>query len=254
MALIYLNIHYIASAFGSKWFRKPTLWQRITILVADVVYVFAVLLSIILLGVIVCNSSISSRVIAVTTQQGAWAKLTGAITGSSDICSPFTALNLSSYIGGGSSTSLATPSAPVGAGASSCQPPASGPATIQALSSSCFGSNAGAAADVAMHESGGIAAQPSTVDICTLDGSVVSFGLFQINISANPIGNLKCPSAFNQMFTAQNKNCKVTNQALYQQCVAAAENPAANIAEACQLSSNGTNWGPWANTAKACGF
>lgn len=139
-------------------------------------------------------------------------------------------------------------------GTGSCQAPSSGPCSPGGLKGTCFdGANVNTWAAICFKESGGIVSRPSTVDKCTGDGNVVSFGLFQINISANRIGNLNCPAAFSGgPYTGSNKNCRVINSALYNQCVAAAKNASQNIATACQLAApNATNTGPW-GAARAC--
>ncbi len=144
-----------------------------------------------------------------------------------------------------------------GGGASgswACQALTSGDASVQNLSNTCFGANASKASAIAGAESGGVTTSESSVDKCTVDGSVVSFGLFQINISAqNNFAGLNCRSAFDKMYTAQTKNCRVINKPLYDQCVAAAKDAQKNIQQACQISGNGTNWSLWGANQK-CGF
>ncbi len=144
------------------------------------------------------------------------------------------------------------PSVKVG---NTCYAAATGPASIANLSISCFGqANAPEASAIAYAESGGNALSASRTDVCATDGSAVSFGLFQINISAHKIGSLNCPAAFNQMFTASTKStCRVVNQSLYQQCVQAAKDAATNIQVACQISGNGSSWSAWGANLK-CGF
>lgn len=140
-----------------------------------------------------------------------------------------------------------------GAGTGTCAAPATGNCSPQALSGTCFGgSNVDTWAAICQAESGGSATIPSGTDVCTGDKSPVSFGLFQINISANKVDGLDCPSAFSSMFTAGNKNCRVTNRALYDKCVAAAKNPQKNIAAACGLAApSSTNTTPW-GAARRC--
>ena len=151
-------------------------------------------------------------------------------------------------------------------GTASCSAVASGVASVSALQQSCFGNNAAQASMIANKETGGNPTLPSGVDIChdqngnilQINGQNVaaSWGLFQINITANKIysvtqGTLNCPSAFSAVYTASNHTCLVTNVPLYQQCVTAAIDSASNIQTACQLSNNGQNWKAWANE---CGF
>ncbi|HVO28554.1 MAG TPA: hypothetical protein VMT81_01045 [Candidatus Paceibacterota bacterium] len=154
--------------------------------------------------------------------------------------------NGSSTTGGGSGTG------------GRCQAPSSGPCSTAQLQGSCMGSNnaqkAGGVCNV--ESSGNPNAQGDKCD----DGNYASIGLFQINLSANTISDpttgqtLNCPSAFSNRYTGSNPHCTVTNQSLYQQCLAAAKNPTTNITEACLLSKSGTNWSLWGPaTRKACG-
>jgi hypothetical protein len=91
---------------------------------------------------------------------------------------------------------------------------------------------------------GGIVDVPSGVDVCRGDGKSVSWGLMQINISANPIGGLDCPSAFSSRYSSSNKDCRVTNPTLYNDCVRAASNPALNLQTACQIFRS-QGYGAW---------
>ena len=134
-----------------------------------------------------------------------------------------------------------------------CQAPASGPCSPQSLQQTCFGGGQVKTwSAICQAESSGSASVASGTDKCTGDGSVVSFGLFQINISANKIGGLNCPAAFSSVFSGSNKNCRVINRELYNQCVLAAKDPQKNIATACSLAApNATNTGPW-GAARRC--
>ncbi len=88
----------------------------------------------------------------------------------------------------------------------------------------------------------------------TTSGSYVSFGLFQINISANSVNGLNCPSAFSSMYTGSNKNIQITNQTLYNSCQQAALTPATNIQAAYNIfQSSGYSWKAW-STSTACGL
>ena len=149
--------------------------------------------------------------------------------------------------------------APTGSG--NCQAPASGPCSISSFQgSSCFSDSqvAQTAAGVCNAESSDNAnAQGDQCD----DGSYASIGLFQINLSANTIQDpttgetLNCPSAFSQAYTGSSPHCVVLNQSLYDECLAAAENPSTNVQTACSLSQNGTNWNLWGPATKqACGL
>lgn len=139
------------------------------------------------------------------------------------------------------------------AGTGTCKAPSTGACSPNALSSTCFGGkNVDTWSAICYKESNGSATIASKTDICTGDGSPVSFGLFQINISANKIGSLDCPKAFSSVFTGSNKNCRVVNRTLYNQCVTAAKNATNNINTACGLAgSNVNNTGPW-GAARAC--
>lgn len=139
------------------------------------------------------------------------------------------------------------------AGTGTCKAPASGPCSTQSLASTCFGGkNVDAWSAICYAESNGSVTVPSGTDRCTGDGKPVSFGLFQINISANKVAGLDCPKAFSSTFTGQNKNCRVVNQALYNQCVAAVKNAQNNIDTACRLAgTNATNTTPW-GAARRC--
>jgi hypothetical protein len=142
------------------------------------------------------------------------------------------------------------------AAAGVCQPgsPAGNPCSPQSLASTCFGgSSVNTWSAICQAESNGSVTVSSGTDRCTdAARTPVSFGLFQINISANSIGGLNCPKAFDKPFTGSDKNCRVVNQELYNQCVAAAKNAQNNIATACRLASpNATNTGPW-GAARRC--
>ena len=117
---------------------------------------------------------------------------------------------------------------------------------------SIFGGVADQASAICQGESGGTPGIPSGTDICA-DGKSASWGLFQINISANPIGGLDCPSAFSSPYTANDHSCTVKNQALYNQCVTAAKNPGTNAEQAYLIYSNaGKKWMPWGFYQRAC--
>lgn len=145
-----------------------------------------------------------------------------------------------------------TPPPPPG---STCSPVSSGPCAVSNLQNTCFGNNAENASIICRAESGGVSTKPSGGDKCTGDGKVVSWGLFQINISANKIGGLDCPAAFDHPYSGSNKDCRVVDQGLYLNCVRAAQNATNNIQTACVISRNGTSFNrsdAWQNTATAC--
>lgn len=175
-----------------------------------------------------------------------------------------TAVNIvaSSGNGGGGNGTVAT-----GAPSARCTAPQAGPCSVSSLQNTCMGSNAAIAGGVCSTESSGNTAAGG--DLSTNIGSngkalPASVGLFQINLSANTIpyncnpgssGCLNCPSAFSNPFTGKNPHTTITNMKLYNQCVAAAQNPTTNIQQACTMSKNGTSWGQWGpGTLQACGL
>jgi hypothetical protein len=143
-----------------------------------------------------------------------------------------------------------------GAGTGKCEPVTSGPASVANLQGTCFGANASKASSISNLESGG---NPTAHGDKCADGSFASWGLFQINISANTMAGLNCPKAFDQpakgstLLPGGIYNCHVVNQSLYQQCIAAAQTESVNIQAACRISNNGTRWSAW-STNKVCGF
>lgn len=162
--------------------------------------------------------------------------------------------------GGGTTTQTGTPSA-------RCTAPPAGPCSVASLQNTCMGNNAAIAGGVCSTESSANAGAGG--DLSTNIGPngkqlPASVGLFQINLSANTIpyncspgssGCLNCPSAFSNRFTGSNPHTTITNMNLYNQCVAAAENPTTNIQQACTMSGNGKNWSQWGpGTLSACGL
>jgi hypothetical protein len=149
-------------------------------------------------------------------------------------------------------------------GGGTCKAPASGPCSVSALSSTCLGNNAAAAAQICNAESSG---QPGAGGDKSTSGQPVSIGLFQVNLTANTIAGLNCPAAFDHSWHAPGvcgkggaPNCGPStiktdsaSQALYAKCAAAAQDVQTNIQKACALSKNGTNWGAW-STSKTCGL
>jgi hypothetical protein len=150
-----------------------------------------------------------------------------------------------------------------GSGSGQCTPVTSGPGSVANLSQTCFGANATKASSIANIESRGSTDIGSGSDVCR-DGNSVSWGLFQINISANTIAGLNCPRAFNKPFTSieaalpkAQRNCFVLDtveaKKLYADCVAAAKDVNNNIQKACEISKNGQKWGAWGANRK-CKF
>ncbi|PIW36995.1 MAG: hypothetical protein COW24_02425 [Candidatus Kerfeldbacteria bacterium CG15_BIG_FIL_POST_REV_8_21_14_020_45_12] len=147
------------------------------------------------------------------------------------------------------------------AGTGNCTAMTSGPCTVENLKTLGFGdAEAEMAAGICAAESGGNPTLPSGVDICQPGGEVVSFGLFQFNLTAHKMtdpstgATLDCPSAFDGgPYTFSDHTCTVNNATLYAQCIAAAQDPTTNINAARALSSGGTKWGHWGANSK-CGY
>lgn len=134
-------------------------------------------------------------------------------------------------------------------GGAACGTPAtSGSCAPAALSGSCFDSSPevlNKASYICYKESAGNETIPSGVDVCA-DGNPVSIGLFQINMTVHKINGLDCPSAFSSKYTGSNRNCKVINQDLYNQCKTAAGQASINIKTACAVYSQaGNSFRPW---------
>lgn len=143
------------------------------------------------------------------------------------------------------------------AGSGKCPVATTGPCSVENLKKTCFGANAEMASAICVAESGNDATLYSGVDRCEPGREPVSWGLFQINISAHTIGGLSCPApngAFDRMYTGVKANpyCSI-RQPLYSECVTKAQNKDANIQKACELSQNGARWGQWGANGK-CGF
>lgn len=134
-----------------------------------------------------------------------------------------------------------------------CNVLTSGAGSLTNLRNSCFGTNAERASMIANKESTGNATAVSTIDKCQPGGEPVSFGLFQINISANKVAGLDCPKAFDKKYTADSKTCKIINQPLYEQCKRAALIESDNIKAACAITKNGTDWSPYNNACPTAG-
>ena len=168
-----------------------------------------------------------------------------------------------SSIGSYTNSRIGTPVSPESP-AGVCSPLTSGPASLQSLESTCLAPGAVTASMIAKLESGGNPLIPSSVDICLdennqprkFDGEnvSVSWGLFQINLTAHKIGALDCPKAFDRLYTAQNHYCRVVNPDLFRQCKSAAKEPSTHIQAVCAISKNGTDWTAWAGDRKKCNF
>ncbi len=124
------------------------------------------------------------------------------------------------------------------------------PASVANLKGTCFGSVAEQASSIANGESNGNPNLPVGVGACgsgsarCADGSIPVWGLYQINITVHKVGGLNCPAAFSSGFSCSKRNCRVVNQDLYNQCVAAAKNPKANIDAACEVKAK-QGWNAW---------
>lgn len=159
---------------------------------------------------------------------------------------------------GGTSSTNTGGSTGVGTSNPACAAPASGPCTVANLQG-VFGADALQAAGICKRESAGI--PTSRGDTCQ-DGTKVSIGLFQLNISADNITAangqlLKCPNAFTTPFVGTNNvTCQLktdaASQALYQQCLAATLDPTNNIANTFADTQQGTNWHFWATSGSGC--
>ncbi|MDR3642099.1 MAG: hypothetical protein P4L74_00535 [Candidatus Doudnabacteria bacterium] len=267
--LFALKKRLIKMALDKVWIAKTIVGDEITpdeiadninfsvgvkanVAVMNLITVLMVVLVIIFTGAVAylgCTWPLGKTVASATNYQFT---ILGA-AGLSGVCQSMTNVNVSLNNSINAST-------PVG----SCAILPSGIATPGQLALTCFGSNPtidATASIVAAHESGGNPAIPSSVDICQPGGQPVSFGLFQINITNHKINGLNCPAAFDypagvspREYDANNHQCTIVDQTLYNNCVTAAETAEYNIAAACQISGNGTNWGAWQADINACGI
>ena len=121
-----------------------------------------------------------------------------------------------------------------------------------------FGSAASQASQICTAESANGTLVVSGVDKLG-DGTPYSFGLFQINITANNVAGNNCPAAFSKQ-SCTVKSCgpgtgvTVVNRGLYERCREAALLPSSNIAAAKAVyDAAGKSWRPW-GTAKGCGL
>jgi hypothetical protein len=137
-------------------------------------------------------------------------------------------------------------------GTGACNSTTSGACSVSNMQSSCFASVAEQASAICIKESGGNETITNSAAKCS--GQPVVVGLFQINISANSVGGLSCPSAFDHMYSTSKPNCNITNQALYDQCVAAAKNTATNISSACAIYNGSRRWNSWEANTTTCHF
>lgn len=119
-----------------------------------------------------------------------------------------------------------------------------------------FGSNASVFSCIAKHESGCTPGAITSADVGA-DGKPVSFGLFQINLSANNLvcngQTYNCKAAFSTPYTARDHSTVVVNPALYDQCKALALNADCNTQTAQHLYNQG-GLRPWNAQRQVCGF
>ena len=161
--------------------------------------------------------------------------------------------------GGGAINGIGSSGSSGSSGTGKCEPITSGLCSVENLKNTCFGANAEMASAICMAESGGEPGRPSSSDKCQPEGFPVSWGLFQINLSANNLSGSSCSqktcatSAAAPMYTGKNGNVYCSKGVNYDSCVTAAINEDCNIQTACALSGNGAHWGKWGANSK-CGF
>jgi hypothetical protein len=106
-------------------------------------------------------------------------------------------------------------------------------------------------------------AVPSSCDVCTGPGKYpVSFGIWQINLSAHDLGGIDCTSTIQPPYGTCSKaspckcrSCTVPANKLedYNKCVALASNAEVNMEYALQLFTNrGGRWGDWSYSYNKC--
>ena len=131
--------------------------------------------------------------------------------------------------------------------------PPGNPCSVENMRAACAAWDPVRASRICNYESsGGQVGIPSGSDRCQPGREYVSWGLMQINLSANPIGSLNCPSAIGPPYTSTNHSCTVRDAGLYQQCITAAKDPTINLKTACALYQRAGGFSPWSNTARRC--
>lgn len=135
----------------------------------------------------------------------------------------------------------------------------------------CFGSQAEAASRVCNLEShGGQASAMSGTDLCKT-GHSFSGGLFQINVLANHRYIPECSGDFfnkngssaqgsclvnktnsNGISYCAVRDCAITNESVYTQCVEATLDARTNLQIACDLYQAAGDFRPWVTSARAC--
>jgi hypothetical protein len=129
--------------------------------------------------------------------------------------------------------------------------------SCDASSFSSFGGGASAStlSCICREESGGNPAAGSGLDK-TVDGRSVSWGLMQVNLTGTPVScggqRYDCPKAFSGPYRNSSSRVSITDQALYDQCVAAMKDPTCNLQQAYSMYQlSGTR--PWLNASNKCG-
>lgn len=121
---------------------------------------------------------------------------------------------------------------------SGCRQCKSGVGSMAYLQNTCMSADAEVGSFVAAGESScGTNILNTTTGACA-DGNPAMIGLFQVNITVHKLdgGRLNCPAAFSGGgFTAQNKNCRVKDQDLYNQCKTYASDPAKSVVKSCEI-------------------
>jgi hypothetical protein len=125
-----------------------------------------------------------------------------------------------------------------------------------------FGSNAAAMSCVSHYENGSCNPSAASGTDKGADNNPVSFGVFQVNISATDLSQystcraavsdqpLNCTAAFSAPYTGHNKSTVVTNPSLYSTCKQAVTNIACNEQVAKALLSNKQGIGNWGIPAR----
>ncbi len=141
-------------------------------------------------------------------------------------------------------------------GKGSCTVAQSGACSPDALAA--FGGQSTQASQICGKESGGNPASLSNTDRMRNVPGQPSFsvGLFQINLTVHELvgcgpggSTLNCKSAFR----GTNYTATIENRPLYDQCVAAAQNPQCNISNAVRIQQRRGSWKDW-STAAPCGL
>ena len=142
-----------------------------------------------------------------------------------------------------------------GSGNGRCEPMTSSLCSVSNLARYFGAENAENASMICNVESaGGNPMAASGSDRCK-DGTSFSYGLFQINLTAEDIDGLPCEYRHpNAAFNGYNYACTgIKNNETFTKCYNAAVNPDKNIAYAVKLFK-ARGWQPWTTTANKCGI